>query len=140
MRISDWSSDVCSSDLGFAGKSSLSTWLTRILINEALGRVRANKRRRSRLEDSSVPILDDYREKLMRGSTPPTSPEAAVACGQIRQILEDAIARLPAPFRTVFVLRSEEHTSELQSLMRISYAVFCLKKKKNKQITTQINQ
>src|SRR3546814_4785552 len=108
MRISDWSSDVCSSDLGFAGKSSLSTWLTRILINEALGRVRANKRRRSRLEDSSVPILDDYREKLMRGSTPPTSPEAAVACGQIRQILEDAIARLPAPFRTVFVLREIE--------------------------------
>src|SRR3546814_4197347 len=34
--------------------------------------------------------------------------------------------------------RSEEHTSELQSLMRISYAVFCLKKKKNKQIIIQI--
>src|SRR3546814_7104564 len=34
-------------------------------------------------------------------------------------------------------LRSEEHTSELQSLMRISYAVFCLKKKKNQQNTTQ---
>src|SRR3546814_8700812 len=36
--------------------------------------------------------------------------------------------------------RSEEHTSELQSLMRISYAVFCLKKKNNKQITRAINQ
>src|SRR3546814_3419922 len=35
-------------------------------------------------------------------------------------------------------LRSEEHTSELQSLMRISYAVFCLKKKKNKQYTNNI--
>src|SRR3546814_10474143 len=35
-------------------------------------------------------------------------------------------------------LRSEEHTSELQSLMRISYAVFCLKKKKTNQTTTQI--
>src|SRR3546814_4681468 len=34
--------------------------------------------------------------------------------------------------------RSEEHTSELQSLMRISYAVFCLKKKKNKLITSKI--
>src|SRR3546814_1964851 len=55
-----------------------------------------------------VPVLDDYREKLMGGSTPPTSPEAAVACGQITQILEDAIARLPAPFRTVFVLREIE--------------------------------
>src|SRR3546814_6171625 len=36
--------------------------------------------------------------------------------------------------------RSEEHTSELQSLMRISYAVFCLKKKTSKQITTIINE
>src|SRR3546814_5137430 len=37
-------------------------------------------------------------------------------------------------------VRSEEHTSELQSLMRISYAVFCLKKKKNRAITTQHKQ
>src|SRR3546814_4996183 len=42
-------------------------------------------------------------------------------------------------FRLIF-LRSEEHTSELQSLMRISYAVFCLKKKKQKTITTHSNQ
>src|SRR3546814_2430120 len=38
--------------------------------------------------------------------------------------------------RSARILRSEEHTSELQSLMRISYAVFCLKKKKNKYSTT----
>src|SRR3546814_3614332 len=38
----------------------------------------------------------------------------------------------PDPRRVRAALRSEEHTSELQSLMRISYAVFCLKKKKNK--------
>src|SRR3546814_1519539 len=38
--------------------------------------------------------------------------------------------------KNVFLWRSEEHTSELQSLMRISYAVFCLKKKKNKKTTT----
>src|SRR3546814_6613471 len=42
--------------------------------------------------------------------------------------LEPAVAALVG----LVVLRSEEHTSELQSLMRISYAVFCLKKKKNK--------
>src|SRR3546814_4117200 len=36
--------------------------------------------------------------------------------------------------------RSEEHTSELQSLMRISYAVFCLKKKKNKKHTNKVSQ
>src|SRR3546814_9745490 len=39
----------------------------------------------------------------------------------------------PSPFHTDAMMRSEEHTSELQSLMRISYAVFCLKKKKNEQ-------
>src|SRR3546814_4921748 len=43
--------------------------------------------------------------------------------------IEGAV-KLPAG-STLFAVRSEEHTSELQSLMRISYAVFCLKKKKN---------
>src|SRR3546814_8613409 len=41
--------------------------------------------------------------------------------------------------RNVTIQRSEEHTSELQSLMRISYAVFCLKKKKNKTLTITQN-
>jgi len=91
----------------FAGRSSLSTWLTRIVINEALARARAIKRRRMQLEDNSVSVLDDYREKLMRGSMP-VSPEGSIARGEIRQLLEAAIARLPASFRTVFVLREIE--------------------------------
>src|SRR3546814_7274534 len=44
---------------------------------------------------------------------------------------------LPRPIGRAAVVRSEEHTSELQSLMRISYAVFCLKKKKDILITLQ---
>ena len=52
----------------FEGRSSLSTWLTRIVINESLGRQRAAKRHRAQLDGSSVTVLDDYREKLMRGS------------------------------------------------------------------------
>src|SRR3546814_3751206 len=47
-----------------------------------------------------------------------------------RQALQESIAQMQAIARRTG-LRSEEHTSELQSLMRISYAVFCLKKKKN---------
>src|SRR3546814_6008929 len=43
-----------------------------------------------------------------------------------------------AQFQAVAETRSEEHTSELQSLMRISYAVFCLKKKKNKQTSIRL--
>jgi RNA polymerase sigma-70 factor (ECF subfamily) len=92
----------------FEGRSSLATWLTRIVINEALGRRRAAKRRRAQLDGSSVTVLDDYREKLMRGSTSGTSPETEVARMQIRRLLEDAISALPANFRLVFVLREIE--------------------------------
>ena len=92
----------------FEGRSSLSTWLTRIAINEALGRMRATKRRRAHLEDASVAVLDDYREKLMQGSMSGTSPDREQARAQLRRIMEEAIARLPEPFRLVFVLREIE--------------------------------
>src|SRR3546814_10523108 len=97
MRISDWSSDVCSSDLGCAVRGQ----------NSVLG------------------SLD-------------RQPKPALPCNEavgtwrtecLRNKLDDCLkARHP--------VRSEEHTSELQSLMRISYAVFCLNKKnKNTTIT-----
>ena len=92
----------------FAGKSSLSTWLTRIVINEALGRLRARRRRKSHLESDSVVFIENYREKLMRGSAVRDSPEGSLARTQIRQSLEESIARLPDPFRLVFILREVE--------------------------------
>ena len=91
----------------FAGRSSLSTWLTRIVINEALGRVRAAQRRRDRFDSTSVLIMDEYRDKLMRGSASPP-PDSTVAGEQIRALLEKAIAELPDAFRSVFVLREIE--------------------------------
>ena len=94
----------------FEGRSSLSTWLTRIVINEALGRVRAQRRRRASLDAEGVPVLDSYREKLMAGSQPPP-PDSAVASEQLRRLLERAIAGLPETFRTVFVLREIEGLS-----------------------------
>ena len=94
----------------FEGRSSLSTWLTRIVVNEALGRLRAERRRRGRLEAEGVPVLDAYREKLMAGSeTPP--PDAALAREQLRRLLEHSIGGLPEIFRTVFVLREIEGLS-----------------------------
>ena len=101
----------------FAGRSSLSTWLTRIVINEALGRLRARRRRKAQLEADGVTMLDHYRETLARGSESPP-PDALVAREQLRQLLEQAIGGLPESFRTVFVLRaieglSVEETSEV---------------------------
>ncbi|HEV2043340.1 MAG TPA: RNA polymerase sigma factor [Sphingomicrobium sp.] len=95
---------------GFDGRASLSTWLTRIVINEALGRLRATRRRRAHLESENVMVLDRYRDTLARGSSHP-APDAALAREQLRTLLERAIADLPDAFRTVFVLRQVEGLS-----------------------------
>lgn len=94
----------------FAGRSSLSTWLTRIVINEALGRERAARRRKARLNEDSILDLDEYREKLMSGSRE-DGPEGALALKQLRATLEAAIATLPRDFRLVFMMRDVEGLS-----------------------------
>ena len=95
---------------GFDGRSSLSTWLTRIVINEALGVQRKARRRRAHLDKAGVLAMDDYRDKLMRGSQP-AAPDSELAREQLRRLLEKAIAGLPDAFRTVFVLREIEALS-----------------------------
>jgi RNA polymerase sigma-70 factor (ECF subfamily) len=95
----------------FAGRSSLSTWLTRIVINEALGRQRAAQRRSRLLHQQSVAVIEDYREALMANSDMARSPEADVMRRQVAKLLERAIARLPETFRPVFVLRDVEELS-----------------------------
>ncbi len=91
----------------FAGRSTLSTWLTRIVTNAALAHARSVRRQRAWLEENPTSKLEDYSENLMRGSMP-GSPERALARRQIKQMIDDAIDQLPAQFRTVFVLRQIE--------------------------------
>ena len=95
----------------FAGASSLSTWLTRIVINEALERKRTAERRQRLLRERSVRDIEDYRERLMAGSETSRSPEAETMRRQIAKLIERAIANLPEPFRPVFVLRDIEGLS-----------------------------
>ena len=87
----------------FRGESSLSTWLTRIALNEALGRKR---RVRPML---ALSVLDEPpgRAEVIPFPSAPTQvdPERSVAQREIRQILERAIDDLPRAFRAVFVLR-----------------------------------
>jgi RNA polymerase sigma-70 factor, ECF subfamily len=94
----------------FAGKSSLATWLTRIVVNEALDRRRRAQRRSRLLDQESVLVLEEYREKLMAGSIT-QSPEKELMRRQIARLLETAIERLPDTFRPVFVLREIEGLS-----------------------------
>lgn len=95
---------------GFQGGAALATWLTRIVINEALERRRAQGRRQARLDAGSVVALEEYRDKFMRGSET-GSPDGSLARAEIRRLLEAAIGRLPEDFRMVFVLREIEGLS-----------------------------
>src|SRR3546814_2665545 len=106
MRISDWSSDVCSSDLGLGAVHQVLTRTTYI------GQHKFNYR--------------DYRTKAPK-------PESEHAIMEVPAIVSEAEFEAVQRSLKARSPRSEEHTSELQSLMRISYAVFCLKTKKRNQ-------
>src|SRR3546814_10396277 len=110
MRISDWSSDVCSSDLNllddydvkYSGKAEEQPSFWMILLYQSLPFLLI------------LGIAFFVLRQMQKGSG-----SGAMGFGKSK-------AKLLTEKQ-----RSEEHTSELQSLMRISYAVFCLKKKKN---------
>ena len=95
----------------FQGHSSLSTWLTRIVMNEALQRKRSSKRRAIALNANSVLVMDEYREKLMGLPERRDSPEATIMRKQLAKLLENSVSRLPEAFRLVFVLREIEGMS-----------------------------
>jgi len=104
----------------FRGESSLGTWLTRIAINEAYGRLR---RRRPTVVWASVEAtqLADAQIIPFPSSTSQPDPERSMAQHQIHRILERAIDALPKPFRVVLVARlveemSIEETAELLNL------------------------
>src|SRR3546814_9954881 len=122
MRISDWSSDVCSSDLGIDRPL---VQRPGVLDVERLALRRHRVRRRPGLPDAVVVHLPG---RVARGAVELVGAEFVIGDGAIAVAVEQA--HVVRAVRTV--VRSEEHTSELQSLMRISYAVFCLKKKKTK--------
>jgi RNA polymerase sigma-70 factor (ECF subfamily) len=103
----------------FRGDARLATWLTRIVINQALGRLRARRR------DNVVELLGDASHE----ATPAMeramddgqveSPEAGAERAQLRRLLERKIDELPLAFRTAFVLREVEE-------MTIDEAAECL--------------
>src|SRR3546814_4631487 len=119
MRISDWSSDVCSSDLVFR-QECLQSAVERNLVLRGVEPVRFALHRHP---DRCVAGL---LQRLLHG---PRLPER-------RALVLLAVGQEHRNPDVGGACRSEEHTSELQSLMRISYAVFCLKKKTNTTNTT----
>jgi RNA polymerase sigma-70 factor (ECF subfamily) len=90
---------------GFRGEAELGTWLTRIVINQALMRVRS--RSRDRRVVSFTPAGEGTRE-LDVADTQAESPSDAALRGEVRKVLERRIDELPEVFRTVFVMREVE--------------------------------
>src|SRR3546814_3110946 len=133
MRISDWSSDVCSSDLFFAQNCELAdeAYPGDIIGIPNHGTLRVGDTL-SEKADVRFTGLPNFAPEILRrvALKDPTKTK------QLRKALDDLSEE------GVIQVRSEEHTSELQSLMRISYAVFCLTQKNTytkKQLHTQTN-
>jgi RNA polymerase sigma-70 factor (ECF subfamily) len=96
---------------GFRGEAQLSTWLTRIALNEALGRLR---RQRTMVGLKDIDAIDDQGEArviYLPSARQDSDPEAAAARAQVRRLLERAVDELPDSFRMVFVLRDIEEMS-----------------------------
>jgi RNA polymerase sigma factor (sigma-70 family) len=94
----------------FRGEASLLTWLTRIVLNEALGRLR-QRRPAADLDQLDAAQADDGRVLAFPGKFGSEDPAAAAARAQVRRLLEHEIDRLPEAFRIVFVLREIEQCS-----------------------------
>jgi RNA polymerase sigma-70 factor (ECF subfamily) len=88
---------------GFRGDAAIGTWLTRIVMNEALGRVRKQRTR------ASTMVVTDEADRPEGVTT--ENPESIMAQQQMRTLLEGAIDRLPDTFRSVFVARMVEGLS-----------------------------
>jgi RNA polymerase sigma-70 factor, ECF subfamily len=98
---------------GFRGSAKLSTWLVRIVVNEAIGRVRKRSRRAELIELCGNGEQDDEAAGMYMSEGSPEQPEHAALRAETRHLIEAKIDRLPDAFRTVFVLRAvEEMTVE----------------------------
>src|SRR3546814_4745390 len=129
MRISDWSSDVCSSDLLMADCK-----IRDVYTGIAGSHIRSfNSSGMVAVKDKEVTATDVARViETAKAVNIPTDQQV------LHVLTQEFIVDGQEDIREPIGMRSEEHTSELQSLMRISYAVFCLKKKK--QSHTQQNK
>lgn len=93
----------------FEGKAAFSTWLTRIALNEALGR---RRKRRPTTEIAAEEAEAGGAELIpFPGAALPLSPEATTARREMHALLEELVDALPDPFRVVFVLREVEELS-----------------------------
>src|SRR3546814_8584642 len=130
MRISDWSSDVCSSDLpDDRGDHPAAVDIA----DQHHGHI--GGAREAHVRDVALAQIDlGGRSRALDDDDVALAAQPMIAFENLGHQRAARFAEIAAAQCAAH--RSEEHTSELQSLMRISYAVFCLKKKKHHKYTT----
>ncbi len=96
----------------FRGEASILTWLTRITLNEARGRLRT---RRKMVDLNEIDDAQGSRVVLFPSMAAAETPEANAARMQIRHLIEQAVDELPEGFRVVFVMRDVEDCSILET-------------------------
>ena len=104
---------------GFRGEARLSTWLTRIALNEALDRLRRRHPVVGLEAIDHINLRDRHRMAGDPSALRDINPEAETARSEIRRLLEQAIDELPEPFRVVFVLREIEQMSVEETASQI---------------------
>src|SRR3546814_6076787 len=118
MRISDWSSDVCSSDL------KVSDYIAKLRYSvPGVGLISPPPHHDIYSIEDLAQLIHDLKN---------VNSKSSISVKLVSEVGVGTVAAGVAKAKAdhVVIARSEEHTSELQSLMSISYAVFCLKKKK----------
>src|SRR3546814_9991265 len=141
MRISDWSSDVCSSDLLAVLHAGAHNHAEGGELEESEDQ--ADDHQRERQVDQAPPRIDDgipQSEQRADGGGAGDRVGRGGGNGIGAEECFDDLLQHDGEAEGDQYLRSEEHTSELQSLMRISYAVFCLKKKNKQKNKNRITQ
>ena len=106
----------------FRGDARLSTWLSRIALNEALMRLRRTKPTAAIDEIDDAVRRQDAEVIMFPGVLARADPEADVARAEIRRLIEGAVDRLPEPFRLVFVLRDVEGMSVEETALHLDIA------------------
>ncbi len=105
----------------FAGRSSFSTWLTRITVNEALSR-----RRRPELQSPDfIPLAGSGLEGML--SCPHRNPEQRAFDREVERALQDAVDELPEHYRAVFTMREIDEMSTFEAARRLGISDACVK-------------
>lgn len=109
---------------GFEGRSSLRSWLHRILVNQALSKLRSRKRRREEPIDELLPDFDATSCRVEAARPAPAAPDEILAQKDRRALVREMIERLPESYRIVLQLRDIEElsTEEVAAALELTTA------------------